>query len=136
MNERAEQMGLFNTSFKNPHGLDAKEHYTTARDLSLLSARALENPIFKEITSTYKYSFSSSIGKERTVVNHNKMLKMYEGTVGVKTGFTKKSGRCLASAAERDGITLIAVTLDAPNDWSDHKTLLNYGFDYLFEKTD
>ena len=131
MNQRALQMGLSDTHYENPHGLDGREHYTTAHDLAILSANALQNPIFKEITSTYKHSFTTSLGKERTVVNHNKMLKMYDGTVGVKTGFTKKSGRCLSSAAERDGITLIAVTLDAPDDWRDHKALLNYGFDLL-----
>ncbi len=127
MNERAYSIGLSDTSFKNPHGLDDEEHYTTAHDLALITAEALDNPTFKQIVSTYKYSFRCS-GKTRTVVNHNKLLKSYDGSIGVKTGYTRHSGRCLVSAAVRDGVTLIAVTLSAPNDWQDHTELLDYGF--------
>lgn len=130
MNERIREIGVENTNFTNPHGLDNENHYTTAHDLALIAAEALKNETFKKIVSTYKYSFN--IGdKTRTVVNHNKLLKMYDECIGVKTGFTRKSGRCLVSAAERDGITLIAVTLDDPNDWNDHTSLLNDGFDSL-----
>ncbi len=130
MNERAESIGAYNTSFKNPHGLDDDEHFTTARDLALIAAEALKNPKFQHISSTYKYTFK--IGdKTRTVVNHNKLLNQYDGCIGVKTGYTKKSGRCLVSAANKDGITMIAVTLSAPDDWRDHKTMLNYGYDVL-----
>ena len=128
MNARAEQIGMTDTHFDNPHGLDSETHYTTARDLAILASAALQNPTFKSISSTYKYSFTIS-GKPRTVVNHNKMLKLYDGTIGVKTGFTRKCGRCLVSAAERDGLTLIAVTLDAPDDWRDHTALLDLGFE-------
>ena len=131
MNEKALELGLTDTHFDNPHGLDSAEHYTTAKDLAILAARAMENEKFMEITSTYKYSFTSLSGKERTVVNHNKLLKTYSGTLGVKTGFTKKSGRCLVGAAERNGIRLISVTLDAPDDWSDHKKLFDYGFERM-----
>ncbi len=130
MNARAEKLGLHDTRFENPHGLDSAEHYTTARELSLIAAEALKNDIFREITGTYKYTFPLGEGV-RTVVNHNKLLKMYDGTIGVKTGFTRKCGRCLVSAAERDGVRLIAVTLDDPNDWQDHKALFNFGFDAL-----
>ena len=130
MNERAYEIGARDTNFKNPHGLDAGGHYTTAHDLSIISAEALSNPKFREISSTYKKTFESNI-KTRTVVNHNKLLKMYDGCIGVKTGYTQLSGRSLVGAAEKDGLTLISVTIDAPNDWSDHKTLLNYGFDSL-----
>ena len=130
MNERAQSMGLKDTKFENPHGLDSENHYTTARELALITAEALKNEEFRKIASTYKYSFT--IGdSERLVVNHNKLLKSYEGAIGVKTGFTKKCGRCLVGAAERDGITLITVTLDAPDDWRDHKALFDYGFDSL-----
>ena len=130
MTERAREIGALNTEFQNPHGLDDEEHYTTAHDLALIAAEALKNETFKKISSTYKYSFK--IGDEtRTVVNHNKLLKMYDGCIGVKTGFTKKSGRCLVSAAERDGITLVAVTLNDPEDWADHKNMLEYGFSKL-----
>lgn len=132
MNKKAMEMGLQDTHFANPHGLDDEEHYTTARDLAIIAARALENSEFKKIASTYKKSFITE-DRSRTYVNHNKLLKMYDGCIGVKTGFTKRSGRCLVSAAERDGLTFIAVTLDAPNDWSDHKKMLDFGFE-AYEK--
>ena len=130
MNETAKRLGLKNTHFENPHGLDGKEHYTTAEDLARLASYALTLPKFKEIVSTYKKSISFD-NKEngRLVVNHNRLLRSYPGTIGVKTGFTKKSGRCLVSAAERNGVTLIAVTLNAPDDWRDHTALLDYGFE-------
>lgn len=127
MNERAESMGLCDTHFENPHGLDASEHYTTAEDLAKIAGAALKNPKFKEITSTYKKSFITD-ERSRTYVNHNKLLNMYDGCIGVKTGFTKKSGRCLVGAAERDGLTFITVTLDAPSDWQDHRNMLDYGY--------
>lgn len=130
MNERAKALGLSDTHFENPHGLDSSEHYTTAHDLAKIAATALENPKFKEIASTYKKSFVTE-ERSRTYVNHNKLLNMYDGCVGVKTGFTKKSGRCLVGAAERDGLTLISVTLDAPSDWADHKNMLDYGYEWL-----
>lgn len=129
MNRKADEIGLTSTHFENPHGLDGKEHYTTAYDLAKLSAYALSNPQFERICSTYKKNISLN-GDEgvRVLVNHNKMLQIYEGAIGVKTGFTKKSGRCLVSAAERDGLRLIAVTLNAPSDWQDHTDLLDFGF--------
>ena len=111
-------------------GLDSENHYTTAKDLAKIASAALANPKFKEITSTYKKSFITE-ERSRTYVNHNKLLGMYDGCIGVKTGFTKKSGRCLVGAAERDGLTFVTVTLDAPNDWQDHKNMLNYGYDTL-----
>ena len=130
MNERARELGAIDTNFMNPHGLDSIEHYTTARDLSLIAAEALKNDEFKKISACYKYSFK--LGEStRTVVNHNKLLKSYDGCIGVKTGFTKKSGRCLVSAAEKDGITLVAVTLNDPDDWRDHNNLLDFGFKKL-----
>lgn len=130
MNERAEEIGAFNTHFSNPHGLDEKDHYTTAHDLALITAEALKNDKFKEIVSTYKKTFISE-ERSRTYVNHNKLLKSFDGCIGVKTGFTQRSGRCLVSAAERDGLTFISVTLDAPDDWSDHSTLLDLGYETL-----
>jgi D-alanyl-D-alanine carboxypeptidase/D-alanyl-D-alanine carboxypeptidase (penicillin-binding protein 5/6) len=130
MTERVAKIGANDTSFENPHGLDAKEHYTTAHDLSLIAAEALANSTFREIAGTYKYSFKLG-DATRTVINHNKLLRTYDGCIGVKTGFTKKSGRCLVSAAEREGITLVAVTLDDPDDWRDHQSMLDYGFDNL-----
>lgn len=129
MNEKAEEMGLTDTHFDNPHGLDSEEHYTTARELALITAEALKNEVFREIVSTYKKLLPlDGVPDRRLVVNHNRLLRTYDGCIGVKTGFTKKDGRCLVSAAERDGVRLIAVTLNAPNDWSDHKKMLDSGF--------
>ena len=129
MNQKAEALGLTATHFVNPHGLDDDEHYTTAYDLAVLTAYALENETFRTICATARKTIPLK-GDEgtRVLVNHNKMLTRYEGAMGVKTGFTKKSGRCLVSAAERDGLTLIAVTLSAPDDWNDHAALLDFGF--------
>lgn len=130
MNETAERLGLNDTHFENPHGLDGEEHYTTAKDLAMLTAYALKIPKFREIVSTYKKSISFNNKKDgRLLVNHNKLLRSYPNIIGVKTGFTKKSGRCLVSAAERNGTVLIAVTLNAPNDWHDHTAMLDYGFE-------
>lgn len=130
MNDKAREIGLENTHFTNPHGLGDDEHYTTAHDLAVITLHALKNDTVREISSTYKKSLPiSSDCSPRTLVNHNKMLKLYDGAIGVKTGFTKRAGRCLVSAAERDGLTLIAVTLNAPDDWRDHTKMLDLGFD-------
>ena len=130
MNKKAEELGLEDTRFTNPHGLAEKEHYTTAYDLAVITACALENETVRSIVSTYKQTLPiNSDCTPRVLVNHNKLLKLYRGAIGVKTGFTKATGRCLVSAAERDGLRLIAVTLNAPDDWSDHRALLDFGFE-------
>ncbi len=129
MNQKAAELGLQNTHFENPNGLDAEGHRTTARELAVITAYALKNPTFAEIASTYKKKISGPDGGTRVVVNHNKLLRTYDGCIGVKTGFTKKSGRCLVSAAERESLTLVAVTLSAPDDWRDHSALLDFGFE-------
>lgn len=129
MNAKAMALGLCDTNFVNPHGLYDDAHYTTAYDLSMIAKEALKNDIFKKIVSTYKKTIPLDNGEgTRVLVNHNKMLRLYDGAIGVKTGFTKKTGRTLVSAAERDGLTLIAVTLNAPSDWNDHTLMLDYGF--------
>lgn len=129
MNEKTEEMGLKDTHFDNPHGLDSESHYTTAYELALITAEALKNEVFREIVSTQKILLPQlNVPDRRLVVNHNRLLRTYDGCIGVKTGFTKKDGRCLVSAAERDGVTLIAVTLNAPDDWNDHKKMLDSGF--------
>ena len=130
MNEEAERLSLSDTHFTNPHGLDDPDHYTTAEDLSFIAARVLQVPYLKNIVSTYKKTFSNG-NTRRTYINHNKLLLRYDGAVGMKTGYTKKCGRCLVGAAERDGLTFITVTLDAPSDWSDHARLFDYGFETL-----
>ena len=129
MNETAQRIGLTDTHFTNPHGLDNAEHYSSAYDLAMLARYALQNPDFARIVSTYKTNIPLG-GDEgiRVLINHNKMLKYYDGTIGVKTGYTKRCGRCLVSAATRDGVTMIAVTLSAPDDWRDHTAMLDYGF--------
>ena len=132
MNSKAKEIGMQNTSFVTPSGLDDENHYTTAYDMALLTAYALENPDFVNICSQYTYEINYiSPQKKVTVSNHNRLLKEYKGCIGVKTGYTKKSGRCLVSAANRDGITLIAVTLNAWDDWNDHKKMLDYGFECM-----
>jgi len=129
MNDKATALGLTSTHFENPHGLDGEEHYTTAYELALIAQAMLTNDLLRTIVSTRKTTIPhAGTDGVRLLVNHNKLLRLYDGCIGVKTGFTKKSGRCLVSAAERDGVTLIAVTLDAPDDWNDHSALFDYGF--------
>lgn len=129
MNRRAAELELTGTHFTNPHGLDDAEHYTTACDLARLSCAALQNDEFRTIVSTRKRNITFNSGEGiRLLVNHNRMLRSYEGAIGVKTGYTKRCGRCLVSAAERDGMRLVAVTLNAPDDWNDHTALLDWGF--------
>lgn len=132
MNKKAEEIGMLNTSFVTPSGLDDEKHYTTAYDMALLTAYALENPDFADICSrsNYKTDYDNGL-KNVSLSNHNRLLNEYDGCIGVKTGFTKKSGRCLVSAAQRDGVTIIAVTLNAGDDWNDHRKMLDYGFDCI-----
>lgn len=135
MNETAEGLGLIDTHFTNPHGLYDDEHYTTARELAIISAEALKNELIAEIVAEKKATVPhDGEADKRLLVNHNKLLRSYKGAIGMKTGFTKKTGRCLVSAARRDGLTLIAVTLNAPDDWNDHHSLLDYGFDNFERK--
>ena len=124
MNEKAEELGLKNTSFANPNGLDADGHHTTAKELALIAAAAMENETFREIVSTYSGIFAG-----RAMTNHNKLLRRIDGCIGVKTGYTIASGRCLVSAVERDGRMVIVVTLNAPSDWSDHERLHEWAFE-------
>lgn len=129
MNSRAEELGLSDTHFVTPSGLDADGHYTTARDLARLTAFAMRNEVFREVVAcrSAEVEFGNPPYK-RTLYNSNKMLRRYEGAIGVKTGFTDNARRCLVSAAQRDGVTLIAVTLNAGDDWNDHTKMLDYGF--------
>lgn len=135
MNRRAEELGMKDTCFVTPSGLDDENHYTTAYDMALLASEAVKNDYFMSICSQRKYTvdFLSS-DKTVTLYNHNRLLDSYEGCIGMKTGFTKKSGRCLVSAAERNGVVLVAVTLNAGDDWNDHKKMLDYGFSLISEK--
>ncbi len=129
MNKRAAQIGMKNTNFVTASGLDDVNHYSTAYDMALLAAESIGNPEFRHICS--QKSVRLTYGNPpylRTLTNHNRLLWKYSDTIGIKTGFTKKSGRCLVSAAERNGITLVAVTLNASDDWNDHISMFEYGF--------
>ena len=123
MNDKARNLGLTGTHFENPNGLDAPGHYSTARDLAVLAAYAMENPIFAKTVSTKQVKIG-----QRYLTNHNKLLWRVAGAEGVKTGYTQAAGRILVSSAQRDGRRLIAVTIDAPDDWNDHASLLEEGF--------
>lgn len=129
MNSKAQELGLSDTHFVTPSGLDADGHYTTALDLARLTAYAMKEETFCEIVAcrSAEVEFGNPPYK-RTLYNSNKMLARYDGAIGVKTGFTDNARRCLVSAAERDGVTLIAVTLNAGDDWNDHTKMLDYGF--------
>lgn len=123
MNEKAEALGMADSHFANPNGLDAEGHYSTAYDMALLARACLENETLSQIASTRSITLGT-----RSFTNHNKLLWRYEGCVGLKTGYTERAGRTLVSAARRDGVTLICVTLNAPSDWADHTALFDWGF--------
>ncbi|MGE5703483.1 MAG: D-alanyl-D-alanine carboxypeptidase family protein [Clostridia bacterium] len=130
MNEKASLLGMTHSNFMNPHGLDdSNMHYSTANDMVRLSAYALKNPVFREIVSTKVKNISwEGENWERRLQNKNKLLHLYKGADGVKTGYTKLAKRCLASSATRDGRQLAVITLNAPDDWNDSMALLDWGF--------
>ncbi len=129
MNKRAEQIGLKDTHFVTPSGLHDPNHYSTAYDMAMLTREALKNEDFCEICGTKKAKLEfGNPPYERWLVNTNKLLTMYDNCIGVKTGFTDEAGRCLVSAAEKNGVTLICVTLNASDDWNDHMKMYDYGF--------
>lgn len=131
MNEKAAFLGLKHTQFKNPHGLDEDGHYSSANDLAKLTAYALKNNVFAEIVSTRVKKVPNPHEKwDYSYTNKNKMLAMYEGADGVKTGYTKKSLRCLVSSATRQGQQLAAVTINDGDDWADHRKMLDWGFEH------
>ena len=123
MNDKARQLGMRGSHFQNPNGLDAPDHYSTARDLAILASYAMENPVFRQTVSTK----TVAVG-QRYLRNHNKLLWQLEGADGVKTGYTRAAGRILVSSCTREGRRMIAVTINAPDDWNDHSILLNQAF--------
>ena len=123
MNDKAHNLGMTGSHFVNPNGLDAPDHFSTARDLAILAAYAMDNPIFYKTVSAK----TVTVG-QRYLRNHNKLLWQVEGADGVKTGYTRAAGRLLVSSATRNGRRLIAVTINAPDDWRDHAALLEDGF--------
>ena len=124
MNQRARDLGMTGTHFSDPNGLGDEDHYSTALDMARLGAACLKNPVVSKIVAT-----KSIVLEGRSFTNHNKLLWQYEGCTGMKTGYTRQAGRTLVSSAERDGQKLVCVTLSDGNDWADHKTLLDYGFE-------
>ncbi len=130
MNEKAKLIGMENTKFSTPSGLDKDNHHSTAQDMAILGAYAMENEDFAKISSqkSMQVKFINP-GKTINIKNHNKLLRLYDGCIGIKTGFTKSAGRCLVSCAQRNGVKLVCVTLNAPNDWDDHTKLFNFGFE-------
>ena len=123
MNQKAQTLGMTDTHFANPNGLDAEGHCSSAYDMALLARACLENETLAKIAATRSITLGA-----RTFTNHNKLLWRYEGCIGLKTGYTEKAGRTLVSAARREGVTLICVTLNAPSDWADHTALFDWGF--------
>ncbi|MBR3271876.1 MAG: D-alanyl-D-alanine carboxypeptidase [Clostridia bacterium] len=127
MNEKAAALGLVNTHFQNPNGLHAPEHYTTARELALLSAAAMQNETFRTIVGT-TYRVCEGCSSTRSFRNKNRFLTEYPGCNGVKTGYTKAAGKCLSFAASRDGMQLVGTVLNAPKMWDDARAILDFGF--------
>jgi D-alanyl-D-alanine carboxypeptidase len=129
MNEKATYLGLKNTHFMNPHGLDKPNHYSSAHDLAILTSYALKNPVFREIVKTKVIALPWPGETWRhKFYNKNKLLRMYSYADGVKTGFTKQAGRTLVTSATKNGQQLVAVTLNDPNDWLDSTKMFEYGF--------
>ncbi|MDY4430970.1 D-alanyl-D-alanine carboxypeptidase family protein [Evtepia sp.] len=124
MNQRAQDLGMTNTHFSDPNGLGDENHYSTALDMARLGAACLQNPTVAKITATRSITLEG-----RSFTNHNKLLWLYPGCTGMKTGYTRQAGRTLVSSAEKEGQTLICVTLNDRNDWTDHQALLDYGFE-------
>lgn len=136
MNQRAQQLGLKDTHFCNPHGLEASGHYTTAYDLARLSREAMQNPEFRKVVSTQTMNIPWT-GKDynRLLINQNRLLYRYEGAIGIKTGYTKEAGNCVVGAARRENLTLIAVALNSPAVYQDLEQMLSYGFAHYNSKT-
>ena len=130
MNNRAKQLGMENTHFVTPSGLDDDSHYSTAYDLALLMAAGLHDPEFARLTAQKcaTVDFTEPPDKKITYSNHNRLLSLYPYCIGGKTGYTMSAGRCLVSAARKDGLTLICVTLNDRRDWDDHAALYDHGF--------
>lgn len=139
MNDKAKAIGMKDTHFANPHGLDDETHYSTAYDMALLMTYAMKNDTFRCITSEYKFtSKMTGLDQSRLFINHNRLLKSYDGCIGGKTGYTKRSGRCLVSVAQREDLMFVCVTLNAPNDWNDHTRLFDMAYEqyqlFAFDK--
>lgn len=131
MNQRANELGLKNTHFVNPHGLEDKEHYSSAYDLALIAREALKYPVFKDVVSTKRtvIPWASREDEDRILLNQNRLLSRYEGAIGVKTGYTRQAGNCVVGAAQRGSTVLIAVSMNSPTVYEDLQQMLDYGFE-------
>ena len=128
MNDKAKELGLYGTHFTNPHGLSDNDHYSTASDVAALLCVCMKDPLFRQISGAREYVIKPGENRRgRYFTNHNKLLYGCDGVCGGKTGYTLSSGRCLCSYYEKDGVSLCAVTMNAPRDWSDHTALYGYG---------
>lgn len=129
MNQTAKRAGAENSNFVNPHGLHDDNHYTTARDLALIASYAMKNPVFEEIVGTKRYTMPwKDRDYDRVVLNKNKILNTFDGGDGIKTGFTKKAGRCLVSSAKRNGMRVICVVLNCGPMFEDCSALMERAF--------
>jgi D-alanyl-D-alanine carboxypeptidase len=130
MNERAKQLGATRSHFVNPHGLDAPGHLTTARDMAIITSAALRNPTFAQMVATYSHQIPWGDGSSHTLINHNKFVTRYPGTIGVKTGYTLGAGPSLISAVRRGDHTLIAVVMGSPSQghYNESAALYEWGF--------
>ena len=129
MNEMARKIGAKNSNFVNPHGLPDELHYSTAYDLCLISINAMKNPIFKEIAATKRANISNDgFDYDRVLINKNKLLYNYDGCTGIKTGYTKKAGRCLVSSAYKNGMEVVSVVINSPEMWERSIELLDNSF--------
>lgn len=136
MNQKAAEIGMTHTVFANPHGLDDhEEHYSTAYDMALLTRYTMMNPKFQEISGTKSYTLTRENGTHKWRNKNRLLTEKYEYCTGGKTGFTKRAGRTLITTASKDGKDLIAVTLNAPDDWTDHISMYEYGFKTYSHKT-
>lgn len=128
MNTRAQEIGAVNTHFMNPNGLHDDDHYTTARDMALISREAMKNSAFKEVAKAKSWNTDRGEGKYNYFYNKNKVVYQYEGGTGIKIGYTKTAGRTLVASSARDGMELICVVLNAPDWFNDTYCLMDYGY--------
>lgn len=130
MNETAQKIGMKNSVFKNPHGLDQEDggNISTAYDMAILTAYAMKNETYQKIVGTKNYNLKTNMNTY-SWTNKNKLLRNYEYTTGGKTGFTEIARRTLVTTASKDGMNLVVVTLNDGNDFSDHQSLFEYGFE-------
>lgn len=128
MNQRARELGAFNTHFMNPNGLHDPNHYTTARDMALISKAAMKNPEFKKVAAAKSWETNRGEGKYNYFYNKNKVVYQYDGGNGIKIGYTKAAGRTLVASSERDGMELICVVMNAPNWFQDTYQLMDYAY--------